>query len=232
MIVGVGVPGSADELAATSLFARVERALLAPLEAAAHVRRLGRGQVLFVTGEPADHLFVVRRGRLKVSVTSERGTELVLSVARPGDTLGDVSVIDGGPRSADVLATEASELLAVPVAVVDAMLRANPPALRAVAEGLAAGMRRLTEQAADLVFLDLPRRLVKLLLDRGADAPAAGGAVVAVAASQSELAAMLGVTRQSVNRSLSSLARRGWVEVEDDGIRLLDVPSLSRFARS
>lgn len=228
----MAVPGCAEEIGRTRLFAHVDPSLLATLETAAFVRRLARGQILFVAGEPTEHLFVVRSGRLKVHVTSERGTELVLSVVGPGDTLGDVSVIDGGPRSADVLATEASELLAVPVAAVDALLRSQPPVLRAVAESLAAGMRRLTEQAADLVFLDLPRRLVKLLLDRAGDPTAGSGPVVAVAASQSELAAMLGVTRQSLNRTLSGLGRRGWLAVTEDGIRLLDLPALSRFAQS
>ncbi|MHA3705220.1 Crp/Fnr family transcriptional regulator [Jatrophihabitans sp. YIM 134969] len=224
----MAVPGCTAELARTTLFGRVDPTLLVGLESAAFTRRLARGQILFVEGEPADHLFVVRSGRLKVHVTSERGTELVLAVVGPGDTLGDVSVIDRGPRSADVLATAPSELLAVPVAAVDALLRQHPVVLRAVAESLAAGMRRLTEQAADLVFLDLPRRLVKLLLDRAGDTPG----TVAVAASQSELAAMLGVTRQSLNRTLSGLGRRGWLAVADDGIQLLDVPALSRFAQS
>lgn len=224
------MPGCAEELRRVSLFARVDTTLLATLEQAAFIRRLGRGQILFVSGEPSEHVYVVRTGRLKVHVTSERGTELVLAVVGPGESIGDVSVIDHGPRSADVLATEPTELLAVPVAAVNALLDSHPAALRAVAESLAAGMRRLTQQAADLVFLDLPRRLVKLLLD--ATAHDTGGPVVAVATSQSELAAMLGVTRQSLNRSLSALARRGWLQVVDDGIRLVDLPALTHFVRS
>lgn len=226
----MGVTGAAAELTRVDLFARVDPALLATLEAAAFVRRLARQQVLFVTGEPADHLLVVRHGRVRVSVTSDRGTELVLAVLGPGDALGDISMVDRGARSADAVATEATELLVVPYLAVEALFASHPEVLRAVAESLAAGMRRLTEQAADLVFLDLPRRLVKLLLDR-ADGVRTGG-VVAVAATQSELASMLGVTRQSLNRSLSGLVRRGWLEVTEDGIRLLDPPALSRFVQS
>jgi CRP-like cAMP-binding protein len=192
---------------------------------------LARGQILFSEGEPSDNLFLVRSGRLRVFLASPRGEELTLAVVGPGQTFGELSVLDRQPRSASVDALETSELVAIAGDDVRALLETNPQALRAVALGLAASMRRLNGTAADLVFLDLPRRLAKLLLAEsklGAD----GTIQSQLGMSQSGVAARLGVTRQSLNRALSGLAQRGWITLEGTLVQLDDVPALMRFADS
>jgi CRP-like cAMP-binding protein len=100
-----------------------------------------------------------------------------------------------------------------------------------VATLLADRVRRLTDTTADLVLLDLPRRLGKLLLD---EADEQGGVLTTTfATSQSGVAAMLGVTRQSLNRSLAALARRGWVRpVDGTRVELLDPDALRRYVDS
>lgn len=211
-------------LRALPLFAGAVDAELEALAASAFLRRFPRGQVLFVQGEPSEHLYVLERGRVKVLVSSPRGDELVLSVLGPGDCLGELSVLDGAARSAGAVALEDVALWVVPAEAVRGLLRRSPAVTLAVAEELAHRVRRLTGAAADLVFLDLPRRLAKLLSSRE-------GAAVADL-SQSELAAQLGVTRQSLNRALQRLQDRGWVSVTPAGVRVLDRPALLSFALS
>ncbi|GAB2480025.1 Crp/Fnr family transcriptional regulator [Jatrophihabitans fulvus] len=220
------VSGAAGELCRTDLFRGVDPPALAALDEVAFVRRLARGQVLFVEGEPADHLVLIRAGSLKVHLVSAQGSDLLLALLGPGAVLGDVSLIDAGPRSAGATALTDAELLAVPSDAVRAVLRSRPDALWAVAVSLAAGVRRLTGRAADLVFLDLPRRLAKLLLD----SQVAG--VVDLPVTQTDLAAMLGVSRQSLNKGLSGFVSRGWVELGEGTVRLLDPDALERLARS
>lgn len=216
-------------LASLPLTAGARPESVAALADAAHTRRLARGQILFVEGEPTDRLYVVVSGRIRVVVTSPDGDVLVLAVLDPGDSLGELSILDGGPRSAGAEAIDAVELAAIPAAAVLAFLRAEPDAVLAVARDLALTVRRLTGSTADLVFLDLPRRVAKLLLD-AAPAPAA---VVDLRMSQSELAARLGATRQSVNRALAMLHRRGWIDPHPDGtIALVDRVALDRYAAS
>jgi CRP-like cAMP-binding protein len=225
------MPELAAELAQVSLFSGLEPGELAALARHAFVRRLSRGQILFSEGEPSDHLFLVRSGRLRVYVASPRGEELVLSVVGPGETFGELSVLDRQPRSATVDALEAAELIGLAGDDVRALLESNQQALHAVAVALAAGMRRLSGTAADLVFLDLPRRLAKLLLAESH--PSADGALVSqLAMSQTGVAARLGVTRQSLNRALSALVQRGWISVEGTTVRLNDAAALTRFAES
>jgi CRP-like cAMP-binding protein len=219
----------AGELARISLFAGLDQAELAAIARHAFVRRLARGQILFSQGEPSDHLFLVRSGRLRVYVASTHGEELVLSVSGPGAALGELSVLDREPRSATVEALEAAELIAVPGDDARTLLETNPKALRAVAVALAAGMRRLSGTAADLVFLDLPRRLAKLLLAESVARPD-GTLESRLAMSQTGVAARLGVTRQSLNRAMAALAQRSWITVEGATVRLDDVAALTRYA--
>lgn len=223
------MPDFAEELGRISLFAGLDQDELAAIARNAFVRRLARGQVLFTQGEPSDHLFLVRSGRLRVFVASSHGEELVLSVSGRGAALGELSVLDREPRSATVEALEPVELIAVPGDDARTLLETSPKALRAVAVALAAGMRRLSGTAADLVFLDLPRRLAKLLLAESVTRPD-GTIESRFAMSQTGVAARLGVTRQSLNRALSALAQRSWITVDGATIRLDDVAALTRFA--
>jgi CRP/FNR family transcriptional regulator, cyclic AMP receptor protein len=219
------------ELRRTSLFAAAQDTELRPLADRAYTRRLAAGQILFTEGEPSEHLYVVRSGRIRIAVSSPHGDELTLSVLVPGDTFGELSVIDGRPRSATAEALDAVELLAVGAAEARQVLERNPALLLAVAAELAGTVRRLTGNAGDLVFLDLPRRLAKLLLAEAT--PAAGGRPrAAIGMSQSGLAARLGVTRQSLNRALAGLVRRGWIGHDGPDVVLLDPDALRRFAES
>ncbi len=216
-----------DLLADLNLTSGADGPAVDRLAHAAHTRRLARGQILFVAGEPTDHLYVVAAGRIRVLVTSPNGDSLVLAVLGPGETLGELAILDGGPRSAGAEALDPVELAAVPAAAVLDFLGSHPDAVLAIARDLAGTVRRLTGATADLVFLDLPRRVAKMLLD-AAPPPSTKAAL---RMSQSELAALLGATRQSVNRALGLLQRRGWITAQADGaFRLLDRAALERYA--
>ena len=225
------MPDLGAELAQVSLFAGLDPAELNALARHAFVRRLSRGQILFTEGEPSEHMYLVRSGRLRVYVASPRGEELVLSVVGPGESLGELSIIDRQPRSATVDALEPAELIALAGNDARDLLETNQQALHAVAVALAAGMRRLSGTAADLVFLDLPRRLAKLLLAEAETRPD-GSLVSQLAMSQTGVAARLGVTRQSLNRALATLANRGWITLDGTAVRLDDPAALERFAES
>src|SRR3954452_10945337 len=224
-------PDVLAELRRTSLFGSARDDQLRPLGDRAYTRRFAAGQILFTEGEPSEHLYVVRSGRVRIVVRSPHGDELTLTVLGPGDTLGELSVIDGSPRSATAEALEPVELLAVGAAEARQLLEREPAILLAAAAELAAMVRRLTGNAGDLVFLDLPRRLAKLLLAEAAPGPD-GRLRTTPGMSQSGLAARLGVTRQSLNRALAGLTRHGWIAAEGPDVVLLDAGALRRFSES
>jgi CRP/FNR family transcriptional regulator, cyclic AMP receptor protein len=226
---GEGQPMVADVpgiLRKTELLRRVPAQDIDAVAAASRLRTFRRGQVVFTQGDPGGTLVVVVAGLLKVVVRSADGAELTLTIIHPGDTLGELSVADGGPRSADAETLETSQLLLVPrEAIWDVCVR-EPTAALALANAVAANVRRLTEAASDLVFLDLPRRLAKVLLSLPRDADG----VIRPGLRQQDLADQVGGTRQSVNTALSGFQRRGWIEVHDRTVTVKQAAALDRFA--
>lgn len=212
-------------LAAAELFAAATPEQVAELADLCVVRKLRRGQLLFSEGDASEDLYVVSSGRVKVLLSSARGEELILTVVGSGDALGELSVLDGLPRSATAQALDDTDLLVLPAPALRELLARSPELCLSWALELSGTVRRLTGSTGDLVFLDLPRRLAKLLLEAGTEE-------VDLGMSQGEVASRLGVTRQSLNRALSSLQRRGWIHVGGTHVALQDRPALERLAGS
>jgi CRP/FNR family transcriptional regulator, cyclic AMP receptor protein len=154
----------------TDLLRSVPAEALETVAAASRLRTFRRGQVVFSTGDPGDSLVVVISGRVKVVVRSVDGGEPTLTIIQAGGVFGELSVADGSPRSADAETLDDCDLLFIPRddpghlragavrgAVLDEFHRGHPPAAH--------------RGGVDLVFLDLPRRLAKVLLShpRGGD---------------------------------------------------------------
>ena len=216
----------ADFLRQTGLLRSAPTADLQAIAAASRLRTFRRGQVLFTAGDPGDNLIVVVSGRVKVVVRSADGGELTLTVIGPGGTLGELSVADGGPRSADAETLEECRLLFVPRQTVLDICARVPSVALALTGSIAAPLRRLTEAAADLIFLDLPRRVAKVLLAQ----PRGEDGIIRLKMNQEELAHQAGGTRQSVNAALRGFERRGWLAVGDRTVTVTQSAALGRFA--
>src|SRR3984885_4448836 len=221
--MAIAVPGV---LRQTDLLRSVPASDLEPIAAASRLRTVRRGQVLFTAGDPSDTVILVVSGRVKVVVRSADGAELTLTVVQPGGSLGELSVADGGPRSADAEALEDSRVLLVPNDLIAELSSRVPSVTQALMTSIAATLRRLTEAASDLVFLDLPRRVAKVLLSQ----PRRDDGVIELKMSQEELAHQVGGSRQSVNLALRGFERRGWSEVHDRGVTHRQAEALARFA--
>jgi CRP/FNR family transcriptional regulator, cyclic AMP receptor protein len=213
-------------LSQTTLLRSVPAEDLKALAATARLRSYRRGQVVFTRSDPGDTVIVVISGRVKVTIRSADGGELTLVIIHPGGLLGEVGVVDGGPRSADAETLEESQLLLIPHDAVRDVCAHVPAAAQALTNSIAATLRRLTEDIADLVFLDLPRRVAKILLSQ----PRGDDGAIRFRLSQEELAHQAGSTRQSVNAALRGFERRGWIEMQDRAVTVKQAAALSRFA--
>jgi CRP/FNR family cyclic AMP-dependent transcriptional regulator len=210
----------------TNLLRSVTAQDLETVAAASRLRNVRRGQVLFTAGDPSDTVILVISGLVKVVVRSADGAELTLTVVQPGGTIGELSVADGGPRSADAEALDDCRLLLVPNDLIAELSSRVPSVTQALMTSIAVTLRRLTEAASDLVFLDLPRRVAKVLLSQ----PRGDDGVIELKMSQEELAHQVGGSRQSVNAALRGFERRGWIEVHDRAVTLRQAEALARFA--
>ena len=213
-------------LADSRLFGDVPTAAIQRLAAAAGLHRYRRGQILFVEGDSGDSLLLIVDGALKAYSTSAEGEEFLLAVVGPGETLGELVLADGGSRSASVTAMTDATVLRLPRhAVLDAA-EIWPQVTAALLKSLADVVRRLTGAAADLVFLDLPRRVAKMLL---IEREAAHSDVFETRLTQEEMAHRVGGSRQSVNTALREFQRRGWIAVDGARIEVRHPQAVQQF---
>jgi len=213
-------------LSRTELFRSVPAEDLKAIAAASRVRSFRRGQVVFTRNDPGDTVIVVISGRVKVVVRSADGGALTLAIIQAGGVFGELGVADNGPRSADAETIDDCQLLLVPREAIQDICARVPSATQALTRSIAATLRRLSEATADLIFLDLPRRVAKTLLSLPRD----GDGIIRQKMNQEELAHQVGGTRQSVNAALRGFERRGWIQVHDRVITVKEAAALARFA--
>lgn len=223
----VRLPEPGDELTGVDMFAGLEAEVRQRVIAATVPRTYRKGQLLFVENDPGECLILLRRGAVAVFRTAPTGDRAVLNVVRPPDVLGEVSLLDAGARSLSAEAIEDCVALALSRTAFLELVHSNPRILDAVMRSLGALIRRLTEQNADHVFLDLPGRVAKTLVRLAGDSQAA---MTTVELNQSQLAEMAGGSRQSVNQAIGSFASRGWLRTEGRRIVVTDVSALRRRA--
>jgi len=205
------------------MFAGLNDAALAALASRLRVRSFRRGEILFNKDDPGTSLFLVKAGRIKISVFSSEGKEAVFNVHGPGDVFGELALLDGAARSATATALEPSRLLTLDRAAFVTFLREQPDAALALLSDLAARVRRLSSQVEDLMFLDIPGRLARTLLRLGDEygRKSTRGVEIDLQITQAELGGMVGATRVSVNRLLHWFAERGFIAIDDRRIVLL-----------
>ena len=223
----IRVPEPGDALGGVEMFASLEPEVRQRVIAAAVPRNYRKGQLLFVENDPGESLIVLRRGAVVVFRTAPTGERAVMSVLRPPEVLGEVSLLDGSARSLSAEAIEDCSALALSRNAFLELVHSNPRILDAVMRSLGVLIRKLTEQTADHVFLDLPGRVAKTLVRLAGDSQAP---MVTIELNQSQLAEMAGGSRQSVNQAIGSFATRGWLRTEGRRIVVTDLPALRRRA--
>ncbi|MBI4506938.1 MAG: Crp/Fnr family transcriptional regulator [Chloroflexi bacterium] len=196
------------------LFAPLGAARLADVDAMAQRRRFRRGEVLFHRGDPGSMLYVLLGGRVRIYSPSEDGSEMVLAILGPGEFFGELSLLDGLPRSASAQAIEECDALVIGRDEFHRFLRQHPGASIAVLGVLSRRLRRTDELLEDAAFLDVPGRLAKRLLELmdSNGEPVDGGTLIRLRLTHAELAAMVGATRESITKAMKRFARAGLLE--------------------
>jgi CRP/FNR family cyclic AMP-dependent transcriptional regulator len=193
-------------------------------------RRYRRNEVIFHQGDIGDSFHVIAAGGVKIVLPSAEGDEAIIASLKAGDFFGELALLDRSPRSTTATAIEATETLTLPREGFLELLQDDPELVRALLRALAEELRRLTGHVEELHFLDLAGRLsIRLVrLARDVDPDASGRAELDWPFTQSDLAAMIGGTRQSVNKLLSGLVDDGLISIERDTLVINNVIELER----
>jgi CRP-like cAMP-binding protein len=223
-----------DTLASVPFFSGLDAVGLETIGRTVRTRRFRRGEVIFHQGDPGDALFIVMNGGIKISLPSDMGDEAILATLRSGDVFGELALLDGAPRSATATAIEPTETLVLPRAQFRELIATEPAVRDALLASIAGELRRLTNHVEELHFLDitgrLASRLSRLALDGGTTLPD-GSIRLKAPLTQGDLAAMIGCTRQSVNKLLGIFTDDHLIRLDRDSIVVLDLDGLGRASR-
>jgi CRP/FNR family cyclic AMP-dependent transcriptional regulator len=213
-------------LQGSPLFRGLPPATLERMAALATQRGYRRGEIVFSAGDAGDVLFGVVSGRIRISTGNADGREVFLNIMVPGDTFGEIALLDGGTRTATATAIEAAELVSIRRDPIFELLGREPKAALELLRLCGERLRWTSGLLQDAVFLDAPARLAKRLLSLGElhGEDSDGGRVVRI--SQEELASFLGVSRQAVNEQLQEWKAKGWVTLGRGTVTVRDAAAL------
>jgi CRP/FNR family transcriptional regulator, cyclic AMP receptor protein len=200
----------AARLSAAGLLSNLPNRLLAELLAKATPIRLAADRVLFLAGDSGDGCYRLNEGLLKVSIASPKGAERILAILGPGSIVGDMTMIDGRPRSASVSALRDCSLSFVSRAVFEAFAERQPEIYKYLVAMLAERLREADHLVAAGSFLPPKGRVACALLDlaKAFGRDVGGGRIlIQQKITQSDVAAMAGIARENVSRILNEWMR-------------------------
>lgn len=221
------------ELAQTALFRDVPENVLREIAAGSVHRKYKKGSVVFVQGEKGVRCYIIISGTVKISAYHPDGREAVLAVLGPGDIFGELSLFDEAPRSADATVLEDAELLSLDKETVTSSAKKYPELALALLHQLSRRLRITNDSLQDVAFFDVTGRLARRLADlaEAHGVPSDAGTLINLPVSQESLANMVGATRESVNKALAGLGRRGLVQRQGKRYLISSVDELRARAR-
>jgi CRP-like cAMP-binding protein len=188
-------------------------------------RQAERGEFILLEGDPADALYFVISGVVKVFKTSAEGKEQILQLIRPGESFNDVPIFDAGPNPASAQAMGPVVLYSIKNSDMRGILRNHPQVALNVVGILSQKLRNLVSLVEDLSFKHVTARLAKILLEYAGD-----GSAPRQRLTQQEMAAIAGTAREIIGRSLKELEGEGVIRLDHHRIVITDKEALRRMA--
>ena len=186
-----------------------------------------KGGIFLFEGEWSDFVYFLISGVVKVYKTSADGKEQILHLVHEGESLNDVSTFDGGPNAASMLAMNPSVFYKMKKSDLKAILRNHPRIVMNVLRALASRVRRDSSLVGDLSFTQVTGRLAKVLLKLASEE-----AEFWPRLTQQDMAAMIGTTREVVNRSLRVMEEKGAIRLERHGVTVTNPVILEEMVRT
>ncbi|HTL06198.1 MAG TPA: Crp/Fnr family transcriptional regulator [Gemmatimonadales bacterium] len=218
-----------EVLRSVPLFRQVSEPDLLALAQLAREHHHAKGAVIVLHGDAGEALFLIRSGQVKVTVASEDGREVILSVLGPGSFFGEMALVDDEPRSAHVIAMEDTTILQLRREDFRNRLKAAPELGIALLRELSRRLRRADDTIASLMLLDVNGRIAHLLLELAREEGGEGGSRITRRLTHASIGQMVGASRETVSRTMRNLVLRNVIAVTRREIVLLD-PSALRLA--
>jgi CRP/FNR family transcriptional regulator/CRP/FNR family cyclic AMP-dependent transcriptional regulator len=212
-----------DVLGATSLFRGLRQPELEVLAQRMRQRRYREGEAIFHRDDPGAAMYLILDGRVKIHNEGADGTDVIITVIKSGDFFGELACLDGSERSADATTLEPTEMLMLTRGDLEVAIERSPRIAMNMMACLATRLRGSTNSIEMHSALDVKGRVARVLLDLAEKhgETVNGGTRISAKLTQSELAALVGASRESVNKELGKFRRRGCLEYDEDKQHLI-----------
>jgi CRP-like cAMP-binding protein len=196
-------------------------------------RSIREGDFLFHRGDEGTALYIIHRGLIKIAVHTKRGDEVTLAMLTDGDFFGEMALLDGMPRSADAMALEDTQLFALNRVDFLSFLFQNEHAIRTILQALSLRLRKTDDMVAEVCFLNVSERLARRLVDlvESRHQVDKGDGRCNLHLTQQQLASLIGVSRETVNKELKILRQKGIVTTARNTIIVHDLERLKNRMR-
>ena len=212
-------------LKSSPYFSGLNDAALSSLTRYVSEKKADRGEILVYEGEPAEALFLVISGVVKVFKTSADGKEQIFGIIRPGETFNDVPVLSGGKNLISAGAMSPVLLNGIKKKDMETIIKENPQVALNVVHVLSRRVQELVSLVEDFSFRHVSGRVAKILLEYVLDVSSGRPRLT-----QQEMAAMIGTAREMVGRSLKSLEKEGAIRIERNRIVITNQKTLREMA--
>ena len=213
------------------IFSSLKNEELEAINQLSFARKYPKDTVVLMADEEGDTLFVIIRGQVKVTSFSESGKEVIFSILGQGDFFGDMSLLDGKPRSASVVTSEDSEICLLRRQDFNHIIEKNPGIALKLLKELTTRLRKADERIQSLALLDVSGRVAGILLqlaeESGRKTPD-GGIHIRTRPTHQELANMVGTTRETVTRILKQMEARSYIILSGKSVT---IPQPEMFKR-
>lgn len=224
-----------ERLGGLELFEGFSSEQLVHMNGLLHCSEVPAGSHFITAEQPGEVVYVLLEGTVKIYVSRADGREVILAFLGPGDTVGEMSLVDSAGRSANVVTTEPSRLLWMDRATFQQCVRTLAPLANNLVRLLSRRLRFANEQIQALCTLDVPGRVARQILamaDRYGEPAASGEVRIPLRLTQSDLGEIVGASRERVNQAIVELKQRGTIAVDPDHrIRLRNRQDLARLCQ-
>ena len=208
----------ADTLKDITLFSGIDDESLQYLEKVAVKKSFPKNTILFSKGDETDSLYIVKSGMVKAIIVDEEGKEMILSIHRPGEYFGEMSLIDKEPRSATLITKEPTQLLIIHRKDFMKVFNSNPDMVYDLFRILLKRLRKSTDKVENFAFKDVYGRVANLLNQFAK--PVDDEWVIEDKLTHNEIANMIGSSREMVSKILKELADGGYISTDKKQITI------------
>ena len=214
-------------LSTKSIFLDLSESELASVHARCRRRGVQKREEVIQQGAGGDEMFIVERGRLKMTAVSPQGKEIAFGILEAGDTFGEMAMLDGERRSATITALEPCELMTLSRESFKTLIAEQPEIAIRLMVILSHRLRHTSRLYEDSVFMEVPGRLAQFLIQfSGADNASNETPGLEISLSQYELGTLVNASRESVNKLLKDWEEQGLIELGRNRIRVLNQQGL------